>query len=360
MNKYLLLNNFRNHRRKEIDLNISSDIIILFGKNGSGKTNILEAVSLFAGGKGLRHCKSEEMTMSGQSVWQVTMSTDDGVFSCGYDGHKKVYKISEKNVKNLNSFAKNNYLLWLTYETDRLFVESPSARRRFIDMLASSKFLNHDENLKIYEKLTRERLKILKQTEGNISESTNKWLSIVEERTVKVGAQIAECRCEITNDINLGQDKYSDFQIFYSRMSDNLESFTDTTRYKDELFLRRTKDFITNSTTFGPNRSDWEVWHSGHNMEAKKCSAGEQKILLLGAFLSFVKQNMQNDKRCLFLLLDDVVAHLDSQHRLMLFKHINDLQDFFAQHGLEIMIWLSGTERELFEFFLNKAVFLEV
>ncbi|MDR2075279.1 MAG: AAA family ATPase [Holosporales bacterium] len=376
MDKYLLLNNFRNHEYVKLDLNTDKNIFVITGENGVGKTNILEAISMFSGTRGLRHSNSEDIVNenSDKNFWSVTFSVEDGIFVCGYSGGKRIYKVSDKNVRNLSAFSKNHHILWMTYETDRLFVDSPSKRRNFIDMFASSKFHDHENNIRTYEKLARERLKILKQTNCIINESTNKWLSVIENRIVNIGIKIEKARRNITNDINNGQDESSDFPRFHSEMSEKLNE----NEYKNELFSRRQKDFFTNSTTYGPNRLDFVVTHSQNNIEAGKCSAGEQKILLLGIFLSFIKENTQNsqkdrhlaedeefckrsiDKKCLILLFDDVIAHLDSVHRVLLFKHIEALRAYFEQNCMNIMIWLSGIDRKLFEEFNDTALFIDL
>jgi DNA replication and repair protein RecF len=381
MDKYLILNNFRNHEYIKLDLNTDKNIFVITGENGVGKTNMLEAISMFSGTRGLRHSNSDDIVneKSNKNFWSVTFSVEDGIFVCGYNNGKRIYKISDKNVRNLSAFSKNHHVLWMTYETDRLFVDSPSKRRNFIDMFANSKFNDHENNLRTYEKLTRERLKILKQTNCIINESNNKWLNIIEERIVNFGIKIERARRDIINDINNGQDESSDFPRFHSEMSGEL----DENIYKNELFARRQKDFFTNSTTYGPNRLDWVVIHSANNIEAEKCSAGEQKILLLGIFLSFIRENMQNspndihlaearniegegfcksaiDKKNLILLFDDVIAHLDSVHRVLLFRHIKSLRTYFEQNGMNIMIWLSGIDKKLFEEFNDTALFIDL
>jgi recombinational DNA repair ATPase RecF len=303
----------------------------------------------------------------------------------------------------------------MTYETDRLFVDPPAKRRNFIDMFANSKFRDHETIIKTYEKLTRERLKILKQTECVVNEPNNKWLDIIEERIVNFGMKIGRARRDITNDINNGQDDTSDFPRFHTEISGEL----DENIYKKELFERRQKDFFTNSTTYGPNRLDFVVTHSSNNIGAEKCSAGEQKILLLGIFLRFIRGNTNNIKqdgpivetlsiheqfegatmaenhnlsnaesdrpnddssygttnklfedegfykrsilgKSLILLFDDVIAHLDSSHRVLLFKHIKSLRAYFEKNGMSIMVWLSGIDRKLFEEFNNTALFIDL
>jgi DNA replication and repair protein RecF len=92
-------------------------------------------------------------------------------------------------------------------------------------------------------------------------------------------------------------------------------------------------------------------------MESYLCSAGEQKILLSGVFLSFVINMLQTNNRKLILLLDDVVAHLDAIHRKSLFKY---LKDIISRNKKAICVWLSGTDKNLFEEFRNEALFLKI
>ncbi|MDR1488628.1 MAG: AAA family ATPase [Holosporales bacterium] len=361
--QHLILNNFRNYAYYKI--NISNTVYILTGANGQGKTNILEAISLFSGTRGLLHSRSDEMVNSftDKNFWSVSLLLDNIDFTISFKENRKIYKVSEKNAPNLSEFSKIFYILWMTYETDRLFVESPANRRNFIDMFALSKFPNHQKNLKTYEKLSRERIKILKQCSGTASnQAHSKWLDILENQISSVGIEIAKARISISKSIENGQN-YSniDFPKYHNRIIGKLETDNmDLEKYKIELRNRRQKDFFTNSTTYGPNKSDWEVIHIGKNIKANMCSAGEQKILLLGIFLNFLWENISNDSRNLILLLDDIIVHLDASHSQILFRYIKDMLKFFEKNGRKIMVWLTGTNKTFFNELSDVANFIEL
>lgn len=383
MNKYLQINNFRNYDIVRIDMN-NHDVFVLYGKNGEGKTNVLEAISMFSGGKGLRHSKLDDMIRYDNSnFWNITISLEDGIFSSGYIKKEKVsrriYKVSDKNVRNLSEFSKGYYILWMTYETDRLFMMSPSERRNFIDMFCCSRFFDHQKSITDYEKLTRERLKILRQVFDNNNHNNKeylyKWLSIIESKIVENGINIANTRMDICREIEDGQYYDSDFPIFKNFMEGDIERLIISSRennnnndseglkkcYVEELLRRREKDYFSNSTTFGPNRSDWKVFHQKNQMYANFCSAGEQKMILLGVFLSFIKQNLSHDQRTLILLLDDVIAHLDFDHRVLLFKHIKKIRKSFEDACVRNLIFLTGTDKNLFQELISENVlFLNV
>jgi DNA replication and repair protein RecF len=242
---------------------------------------------------------------------------------------------------------------------------SPSSRRDFIDMLCCVKDKHHNLLVKNYEKLTRERLKILKANLGKpISTDIATWLDIVEAKISDLGLKIATNRILVTHELEKFQLKNNEFPEFKNQMTGLLENsiINEETEsrlesYKSELRDRRQKDGFSGSTTFGANRSDWKVVHTEKQIEAELCSAGEQKMLLSGTFLSFVVRNLKYDERNLILLLDDVIAHLDSKHRALIFKYVKSLVE---QNPKKISVWLSGTDKCLFDELEDNALFFNV
>lgn len=357
----LQINNFRNYTDFRLDIPDNTKVIVLYGENGAGKTNILEAISIFFEANGLRRAKFEDMinNFSGKNYWNVSLETNDGLFTSSYikneTSAKKIYKVNDKTVKNLDEFSKENYVLWMTYETDRLFMLAPSDRRDFIDMFCNAICPIHSGNLKDYEKLTRERLKILKKyCETGFNNDISKWLNIIEEKIANLGIQIALERIKMTDVLEYNQLKQENFPKYTDKMKGGLETLIEQNKqisdiselYKSELSQRRQKDGFSGSTTFGSNRSDWSVFHEEKQIEASYCSAGEQKMLLTNIFLSFVVYNLTLDDRNLILLLDDVIAHLDQTHKNLLFKYINK----FAENSQkDIMIFLTGVNKDLFK-----------
>ncbi|MDR1476212.1 MAG: AAA family ATPase [Holosporales bacterium] len=357
MIKRLQLNNFRNYEDIRLIIPDLSSIIVLYGNNGEGKTNILESISLFSEFGSLRRAKYDEIVNGNLKYghWGVTMDTPICTFSMTYDRPtgRKVHKIDGNARRNLSEFAKNYYVLWLTYEMDRLFLQSPSARRDFIDLLCSVSSVEHMKNVRNYEKLTKDRLKILKNyVNGNRKEDIEKWLSVLENQIVELGIKIANKRMKTVVELEMNQIK-DGFPIFKNEMTGGIEhsilplgnSSEKTELYERELRDRRDRDGFSGMTTFGPNRSDWKVLYVDKMIDASLCSAGEQKMLLNGVFLSFVASRLKEDSRHLLLLLDDIVAYLDGSHRALLFSNI---RKFVDRHAKKLSVWLSGTSKELF------------
>ena len=364
----LQVNNFRNYSGLRLEVPCDKRVVVLYGKNGEGKTNVLEAISLLFESNGLRNAKYEDMINrnSVMNHWNITAETTTGTFSSGYvqtgNSGKRVYKVNEKNVRNLGEFRKDNYVLWMTYETDRLFMQSPSDRRDFIDMFCNVRSPEHAQNVKDYEKLTRERLKILKKyCENGISQDISKWLDVIEKKIVDLGIKIANERKLIASELEKYQIRNGEFPCFKTKMAGRLEdeilqSENAEELYQNELINRRQKDGFSGSTTLGPNRSDWIIVHEEKQMPAGHCSAGEQKMLLTGIFFAFIIHNMESDRRQLIILLDDVIAHLDPLHQNLLFKYVKS----FTKESQNVSVWLSGTDRNLFKELEDSAVFFKV
>ena len=363
----LHLNNFRNHCNLEMTIDKQRRIVVIYGSNGVGKTNILEAVSLLSIPNGLRKANYESMINipSKLNYWNISAETGSGIFSSSYIKSgtigKRIYKVNGKSVRNSSEFNKDNYILWMTYDTDRLFKESPSARRDFIDMFCQAIYNDHITNVKTYEKLTKERLKILKKhCEFGISDNIAKWLDIIETKIANIAIIVAKARCNTAYKLEELQIRNAEFPAFHSKMTGTVEEVINNDNfidiYKTELKNRRQKDIISGSTTFGINRSDWQVFHTAKKINAEYCSAGEQKMLILAVFFAFISHCIKLDERNLIILLDDVITHLDITHRKLLFKYIQD----FVITNTKVSVWLSGTDMETFATMQGTAKFYEI
>lgn len=362
------INNFRNHANLRITVPDDRRMVVLYGENGIGKTNVLEAISLFFTSNGLRKAKYDDLICRDmeQNHWNIRIEVNAGTFFSGYirDNNlgKRIYKINEKSIRNLEEFQKEHYILWMTYETDRLFMQAPSYRRDFIDMFCNVVNQAHAQNIKDYEKLTKERLKILKKyCERGIIADISKWLDILEAKIADFGLQIASERSRMASTLEQYQIRSGEFPLFKSQMiggveTEILKSDNSIEAYKIELCNRRQKDGFAGATTLGANRSDWLVTHEEKHIEASQCSAGEQKMLILAIFFAFILHNIKNDKRSLIILLDDVVTHLDTNHRNLLSRYIKTL----ISQSSNISVWLTGTDKEPFNELSMDALFIDM
>ena len=164
--KQLKLRNFRSH--KSLDLDFSSNFVYFSGPNGVGKTNILEAISLFSPGRGLRGASISDLTLSqSETFWNLSsLFKISNVFielEIGLDKKgKKTLRVDGKN-KPLIYLTEILKIIWITPLMDRLWIGGSSERRRFLDRLVMNFFPNHAKNCILYEHALKKEIFYLKK-----------------------------------------------------------------------------------------------------------------------------------------------------------------------------------------------------
>ena len=357
----LRLQNFRSYS----DLKCSFDgrPVVLLGPNGSGKTNILEALSLLSPGKGLRNASFDQFrNIKGPSEWGIVSEvlSDNQIIkvSTGVSAGRlrgRDVKVNDKKVTASNALPSILSLSWVTPSMDQIFMESPSARRRFLDRMCSSFNNNHINSIKNYEKLMKERNKLL---QDNLYDKS--WLETIEERMVSEGILIGLTRIELIKRLNNSLEKDQnpvwpraflkiqgtiEEKLIFSELSEVREA------YIELLFNNRKKDSISGRTLGGIHRSDLLVSERNKGVFASQCSTGEQKGLLLGLILTHLDLIAEKSSRYPILLLDEVVAHLDQLRRSSLFDQIIKTK---AQ------VFMTGTDISLFSSIKTSAEFFSV
>ena len=357
----LRLQNFRSYS----DLKCSFDgrPVVLLGPNGSGKTNILEALSLLSPGKGLMSASFDQFrNIKGPNEWGIVSEvlSDNQIIkvSTGVSAGRlrgRDVKVNDKKVTASNALPSILSLSWVTPSMDQIFMESPSARRRFLDRMCSSFNNNHINSIKNYEKLMKERNKLL---QDNLYDKS--WLETIEERMVSEGILIGLTRIELIKRLNNSLEKDQnpvwpraflkiqgtiEEKLIFSELSEVREA------YIELLFNNRKKDSISGRTLGGIHRSDLLVSERNKGVFASQCSTGEQKGLLLGLILTHLDLIAEKSSRYPILLLDEVVAHLDQLRRSSLFDQIIKTK---AQ------VFMTGTDISLFSSIKTSAEFFSV
>jgi DNA replication and repair protein RecF len=332
----LALTNFRNHA----DAVIAPDepMIVLAGDNGAGKTNILEAISLLAPGRGLRGAALRDMArQSGPGGFAISAHIGDGQVGTGTDAatpDKRQVRIDGRTA-SANALSGQLAISWLTPAMDRLFLESPGGRRRFLDRLVLARDPAHAHHSLRYEAAMRARNALL----GDEAPADPAWLAALEAQMAEHGAAIDTARraliAELTAQIAVSA------QHLFARPGLALSGWEG--RESDliaALASGRSRDKAAGRTLSGPHRADLMVRHMGKDQEAALCSTGEQKALLLSMILAHAELVRARSGRPLVILLDEVAAHLDPIRRGVLFDRLR------ATGG---QVWMTGTEASLFE-----------
>jgi len=353
----LTLVNFRNHRDLRLELGGAS--VVLTGMNGSGKTNLLEAISLLVPGRGMcRAAPSEWQNQIDPSPWAVVaeIETPSGPskIATGRDpedleSDRRVVQIDGKSVKNQQALADHVAMAWITPDLDRVLVDGPSARRKLIDRMAYSFDPAHAGRVHRYEKAMRERLRLLRD---GIADAV--WLAGLEDEMARTGVAIAAARRQLVRYLQTG---IAETQSVFPQAGLSLHGIAEESlvdhpalmvedKLRSALARTRGEDALSGTCAIGPHRSDLRVIHRTHNCPAELCSTGEQKALLVAIMLAYVRTLATSRKMKPLFLLDDITAHLDSVRRAALFEEIGEIG---------VQAWLTGTDELFFAPLLSKT-----
>lgn len=364
--KTLTLQNFRSYESLQLR-DIPEKNIVLSGANGAGKTNILEALSLLAPGRGLRNAKINEIQLNESDMTQgwvinsiVKTHYDNVKIGIGREPakDKKLIRINGEPAKAQSQLGEWLSCLWLTPQMDRLFLDDKSARRRFFDRLVFTFDPGHMGRLTRYENAMRQRLKLLKEGQNDPS-----WFTGLESQMAETAIAICAARqsfCEKLQDayISATDEEKSNFPSATLNIIGDIETSLSQKsaleaeeNYKKKLASHRVNDAENGTTRYGPHRSDFDVLYYEKNMPAAQSSTGEQKALLIGIILAHARLLKEERSSAPLLLLDEVVAHLDPHRRAVL---ANILKLYSSQ------VWMTGTDRSLFDNFKDHSNFYDV
>ncbi|MGZ8336459.1 MAG: DNA replication/repair protein RecF [Allosphingosinicella sp.] len=348
----LALTDFRSYA--EAVVTPGPGFVILTGENGAGKTNLLEAVSLLAPGRGLRGATLSEMARSeGPGGFAVAARLDthspegEGEVSIGTGTQAAAPERRQVRVNGApaaaNSLSEWLSILWLTPPMDRLLAEGASGRRRFLDRLVLALRPGHAAHATRYDAAMRARNKLLAEA-GPCDEA---WLAALEARMAEHGAALAEARAETVS--ALAGCLAAAPEGPFARAGIALET-SHASDLAQRLAAGRERDAAAGRALVGPHRTDLVVTHLGKRQPAASCSTGEQKALLIGLVLAHAGLVAERSGRPPVLLLDEVAAHLDPSRRAALFERL-------AAAGGQV--WMTGTEPDLFAG-ISGAGFFEV
>jgi DNA replication and repair protein RecF len=359
----LTLTNFRSYEWMSVAFD--GRPVALYGSNGAGKTNLLEAISFLAPGRGLRGASAPEAGRrpageAGGRPWSVAAVLDDGEgevrVGTGLEpgASRRTVRLEGGSVAP-GRLADLLRLVWLTPQQDRLFLEGGTERRRFLDRLVFAAEPGHATHAAAYERTMRERLRLL--TDGPNDPA---WLDALEARAASAGAALAAGRTRTVALLQAEIDARADrpFPQATLALSGDWHDADDTEdRLLEALSRARERDGAAGRALTGPQRTDLIVIHREKDRPAAECSTGEQKALILNlvlaqaARLAKSKEIRAESAPNPILLLDEVAAHLDAARRAALFDEIV---------ALGLQAFLTGTDRMLFSDLGKRAQIVRV
>ena len=349
--------NFRNFSKKK--LLFDERLNIFYGKNGCGKTNILEAISLNTKGRGIRNSsiynlikKNEDNFLIQNNLEIKNNNLDIKIFTENKnDKYKKIIKINDDLSKESLDFLNQSlsFLIFLP-EMERLFQASPSYRRNFLDRLIFSSRNDYNRLINKYKKSLLERIKIL-QT-NNID---NDWLNNIEKEISSLGKEIYNARIlqldSLNNNLEILKKDYNfDFDVKVKMKDEYFNNQINIEKYLSNLKETRYYDKQRGGTKIGPHKSDITAIIN-HEFEASLLSTGQQKTVVLMILLSQCNYLINYKKINPILLFDEIGSHLDSQNRQLLLDMIN---------RFNIQFFLTGTDKNIFSFVSTNAQFYNI
>ncbi len=335
----IILANFRNHR--DTALEGTARFNLLTGENGAGKTNVLEAISLLAPGRGLRRASLAGMPLQhgpGGFAVSADLTAVGGPVRLGtaitpeHPG-RRVVQVNGAQTAAV-SLAEWLSVGWLTPAMDRLFAEGAGARRRYLDRLVLALEPAHGRNAARLENALRERNRLLADT----AEPDPAWLDAIEVQLAEAGAMVAAARARMVDLLDQALAELPEAPFARPRLSYQAGGPLEQAGLAAALAESRRRDRAAQRTLVGPHRDELVVMmagpkNDGWDAAAADCSTGEQKAMLIAITLAHA--GLLDARRPRLLLLDEVAAHLDPLRREALFDR---LREGAAQ------VWLTGTE----------------
>lgn len=337
--KELALNCYRNYENQTIEF--SDGINILYGDNAQGKTNILEAIYMLATTKSHRGSKDKEIIMFDRDDAHIRADINKNEIGHRIDIHLRKNKSKGVAIdripikKSAELFGLINIIIF-SPEDLSIIKESPSERRRFIDMELCQLNKIYYSDLSTYNKILMQRNNLLKQIYYDKSkiDMLSVWdlqlsdygTRIIRER-IKFIDMIGEIIKEIHSKLTSGKET---IQVVYDK-NINEDDFL------EELSTKRDNDLRLQSTQIGPHRDD--IIFMVNDRDVKKYgSQGQQRTVALSlklAEIELVKQLINDNP---ILLLDDVMSELDSTRRNELLSSIDDTQTIITCTGYDDFI----------------------
>ena len=381
----LKLDHFRNYQ--QADLAIHAGQLVIFGDNGAGKTNLLEAVSLLSPGRGMRRAKGQNLAYSAikhdglsqnlgqpdapdlnlsasvkvsdeQTNWAVaaTLETMDsslnigtGVVQTAKQGNR-IMRLEGVTVSQADIGA-HLAVSWLTPQMNGIFLDSPVARRRFLDRLVIAFDPAHIGRMSRYEKAFRQRSLLLGEQRGDDS-----WFSALESVLAETAVAVTAARQSLIKALNdeaaKGWFGFPGVKLMLAGEVEGWLSQMPALEVEDQFMLAARMARLNGDVTMpGPHVSEFQALHLSSQTLANHSSTGQQKAMLIAVILAHARLQDRRLGRVPIMLFDDVAAHLDAQRRAALFE---------ALRSLGGQCWFSGTDGEQFNELTKTAQFVKI
>jgi len=333
------LKNFRNY--SQLDLHPDVGVNIFFGPNGSGKTNILEAIHYCALGKSHRVSNDQSVIKNGETdaVCELSIRNQISVQTVGVhisksESNRKSIFINSKKIQRFSDMMGCFRCVIFSPEDLDMIKEGPSVRRKYLDMMISQIDSKYFIALQRYRIALEQRNALLKRIRAG--EADLKVLVSFDEILAEEGRTIIQKRMEIVHKLTeVAMDVYHNIsgqedellQIQYQSVLPDSESIPDG--MMKGLYANREDDIRTGLTSIGPHRDDLIFTLNRKNMKMYS-SQGQIRTAALSLKLTQIRILYEYSGDRPVLLLDDVMSELDRNRRVRLENEISQCQTFIT------------------------------
>ena len=335
----LELLNFRNY--KKINFDNFSNLNIIIGKNGIGKTSIIEAIYLGSLAKSFKTNNELSIINENSDFFKIKVHYFDygpkKNLELYLDKNGKKTKINSKLQRKLSDFISQYRIILLSPDELKLIKSSPNTRRNYLNIQISQLNKEYIYFLNNYNNLIKNKNDYLKKLLLNSNLDT-RYLDILDEKIVDEGMKIYKYRKKYIDSINKYIkevfDKFIKNRGLYIKYISDYE-IKDKEKIIKELKKNRRKEINLGMTSFGVHRDDFEFIHNDNNSK-EYSSQGLQKLIVLAMKISEVKIFIEEYDIYPILLLDDLFSELDEKNRNNIFKSLDkNIQVFITTTDLK-------------------------
>lgn len=322
--------------------------LVFVGENGAGKTNLLEAASLLVPGRGLRGARFVELASRGAGpAWAVSAQFENGldIGTGAVEGapERREFRLNGVKPRAQSEVAEQFAAVWLTPQMDRLFTDTASGRRKFLDRLVVALEPSHAREIAAFESASAQRNRLLATAGYDPA-----WMQALEDGMARHAVAATAARASLVTRLNatLAAGLADPFpQVVLSLVCPIAHRLTQIPALAVEEGLRtaleaaRPADHYAKSASYGPQKADLQMQDATSGQPAAQASTGQQKAMLVGTILGHAAMIKAIRGVSPLLLLDEPLVHLDSARRAALLAALNQS---------DVPAWLTGTDPEPF------------
>ncbi len=329
------LDSFRNYERELFEFDSETNVI--YGDNGQGKTNILEAIYLCSTTRSHKGSKDRQMINFGKDEAHLRMIIKKNDIRHRIDIHLKKNKtkgvaLDGIPARKIGDILGISNVVFFSPEDLSIIQDGPEARRRFIDMEICQLDKLYLYNLTNYKNVLKKRNDLLKQI-GDIPELLD-TLDVWNAQFLEYGSYIIKARQEFIEKVN------GHIKEIYEKLTGGRETIdvkyepnVTTESFEMNLLMSEKKDLFTKTSNVGPHRDDVSFISNKNDLRVYG-SRGQQRTGALSLKLTEISILEEKTGEKPILLLDDVLSELDRNRQNYLLESIKGVQTIITCTGL--------------------------